>query len=601
MIFNKNRNQRQIFDQWQKMGEKRRQLLGDSWADLFRNELLHKLPIEKLAAHFTVDFGRPSKDLTTCLAAALFQQIFDLTDIQTQEKLAFDIQWHYALDLPEKSDKFKYFSLKTIWNVRHTLIKNEIDKEMFKVIGDRLAEIFEVNTDMQRIDSVHIKSNMRKLGRINLIVQTIKKFLRNLKRQDKAAYQLLESDLIDKYTAKQEDNVFSRVKPSESSKTLQEVCQDLLYLVEHFQNDNKIGRMNSYQLMERLLDEQCHLNESDGEQQVEVKKPQEISSDSLQNLSDPDASYDGHKGQGYQVQVMETYDDNQESENADNQEEEEKNKKEQKETSSDNEQEKHLNLVTHVAVEPAHKNDSEALLPAIESTDKRGLKPQKIGADAAYGGDENVEQAREQDVEVIAPLKGRPKESDQIELAEHEFNSENELVECVEGEKPVKQRSNGDRHSSAMEKEVCDNCDKQNICSICDGVKYNYFRYTDKDLRVSKRRMYEKTKDFKDRYRYRAGVEATMSEYDRKTGVKQLRVRGMSAVRFAAIMKAIGINIFRAVRYKMAKKIKKRQIKWADCIISVVKEPIIQLFDNYFDKIINFKKISKFNLFRYQF
>ncbi|MFO8068308.1 MAG: transposase [Bacteroidales bacterium] len=573
------------------MGEKRRQLLGDSWAALFRDELLHKLPVEKLAAHFTADFGRPSKDLTTCLAGALFQQIFDLTDIQTQEKLAFDIQWHYALDLPEKSDKFKYFSLKTIWNVRQTLIKNEIDKEMFKVIGDRLAEIFKVNTDMQRIDSVHIKSNMRKLGRINIVVQTIKKFLRNLKRQDKEAYQLLESDLIDKYTSKQKDNVFSRVKPSESSKTLKEVCQDLLYLVEHFQNDNKIGRMNSYQLMERLLDEQCHLNESDGEQQVEVKKPQEISSDSLQNSSDPDASYDGHKGQGYQVQVMETYHDNQEEEE----------EKEQNETSSGNEQEKNLNLVTHVEVEPAHKNDSEALLPAIESTDKRGLKPKEIGADAAYGGDENVEQAREQDVEVIAPLKGRPKESDQIDLAEHEFNSENELVECVEGEKPVKQRSNGDRHSSAMEKEVCDNCNKQNICSICDGVKYYYFRYTNKDLRVSRRRVYEKTKDFKDKYRYRAGVEATMSEYDRKTGVKQLRVRGMPAVRFAAVMKAIGINIFRAVRYKMAKKTKKRVIKWANCIISVVKEHTIQLFDNYFDKIINFKKISDFNLFLYQF
>ena len=39
-----------------------------------------------------------------------------------------------------------------------------------------------------------------------------------------------------------------------------------------------------------------------------------------------------------------------------------------------------------------------------------------------------------------------------------------------------------------------------------------------------------------------------MSEYDRRTGVKHLRVRGMKAVRFAAIMKAIGLNILRAGR-----------------------------------------------------
>jgi hypothetical protein len=41
---------------------------------------------------------------------------------------------------------------------------------------------------------------------------------------------------------------------------------------------------------------------------VELKNPKEIVSDSLQNPSDPDATYSGHKGQGYQVQVMETND-----------------------------------------------------------------------------------------------------------------------------------------------------------------------------------------------------------------------------------------------------------------------------------------------------
>jgi len=38
-----------------------------------------------------------------------------------------------------------------------------------------------------------------------------------------------------------------------------------------------------------------------------LKKPKDISSDSLQNPSDPDATYDGHKGQGHQIQIMETY------------------------------------------------------------------------------------------------------------------------------------------------------------------------------------------------------------------------------------------------------------------------------------------------------
>jgi len=43
-----------------------------------------------------------------------------------------------------------------------------------------------------------------------------------------------------------------------------------------------------------------------------------------------------------------------------------------------------------------------------------------------------------------------------------------------------------------------------------------------------------------------------MSEYDRRTGVKYLRVRGFKAVRFCATLKAIGVNIFRATAVRRA-------------------------------------------------
>ena len=43
-----------------------------------------------------------------------------------------------------------------------------------------------------------------------------------------------------------------------------------------------------------------------------------------------------------------------------------------------------------------------------------------------------------------------------------------------------------------------------------------------------------------------------MSEYDRRTGVKHLRVRGLKAVRFCATLKAVGVNIFRAAAVRRA-------------------------------------------------
>lgn len=89
-------------------------------------------------------------------------------------------------------------------------------------------------------------------------------------------------------------------------------------------------------------------------------------------------------------------------------------------------------------------------------------------------------------------------------------------------------------------------------CPVTPGKKAYTYYYDDKMIRISSRRLAEETDNFKDIYRYRAGVEATMSEYDRRTGVKYLRVRGLKAVSFSATLKTIGINLFRGARFKFA-------------------------------------------------
>ena len=44
-----------------------------------------------------------------------------------------------------------------------------------------------------------------------------------------------------------------------------------------------------------------------------------------------------------------------------------------------------------------------------------------------------------------------------------------------------------------------------------------------------------------------------MSAYDRRTGVKRLRVRGLKAVRVCATLKAVGVNLFRAAAVRRAR------------------------------------------------
>ena len=96
---------------------------------------------------------------------------------------------------------------------------------------------------------------------------------------------------------------------------------------------------------------------------------------------------------------------------------------------------------------------------------------------------------------------------------------------------------------------------------------------------LAQRRAYEHTDEFKDRYRWRSGIEATMSEYDRRTGVKHLRVRGFKAVRFCATLKAVAVNIFRATAVRKAlnadKAAHQRGLSGQIPVIFVVKEHLL--------------------------
>ena len=531
MFHIKDRKAGQLFDQWRYLGPKRRKLLNESWAGLFREQILPELPVERIIPFFSPDEGRPTKELYAMLGAILFQQIFDLTDEETVSQMAFNIQWHYALDNPEESDSVKYLSPKTLWSMRNILTDHDLDTVLFQKITDTLAKVFKVDTTQQRIDSVHIKSNMRRLGRIGILVRCLHKFLVNLKRQYPELFETLPKELVEKYLSEKAVSCFSLVKPSDTERTLASVSKDLFQVVQHLGEDPKVKDMYSYGLLLRVLHEQCRVKETaDGQLvEIEVKPPKEIPSDSLQNPSDPDAGYSGHKGQGYQVQILETYSPEAEEE-----------------VSAPK-----LELITHVQVEPAHQSDAHALIPALEGAAERNLAPQEVLADSLYGSDENCEAAKEMVVEVVSPVMGSPTEKVLL-LAKFEFAESGKVLACPQGHGPVKVKCKGDRYTASFDLEGCQNCPRRNECPVVPGKRHFYLRYDRKAVRLAKRRAHEETPEFRDRYRFRAGIEGTISAYDARTGVKQLRVRGLEAVRFCATLKATGVNIFRAAVVRKA-------------------------------------------------
>jgi len=514
-----------MFDPWEHLGPKRRKLLEESWAGLFRENILPLLPVDQMTPFFDDEVGRHSKEMYTVLGTLILQQMHDLSDAATIQQLAFSDQWHYALDINSSSDKITYMCLKTLWKMRQIVTDNNLDTVLFNATTGSLANGFGVDTDKQRLDSMNIKSNMRRLGRIGIFTKTIHKFLVNLKRHHLELYEAIDKALVDKYFTDKSVKCFSQVRPSDSAKTLAMVSEDLFQLAQLFRDHPEVSNMTSYKLLLQVQEDQCKVTVGpDGQpEQIALKAPKEISSASIQNPSDPDAGYDGHKGQGYQVQVMETYSD-----------------EEDEEIKS-----RTLNLITYVKVEPANESDANAIIPALESTQERNLGPEEVLADSLYGSDNNCQDAEEIGVEVISPVMGVDPSGIKT-LADFTYAEDQKMTACPNGYAPVKVKSKNKGYSAAFDSEHCLNCPFRDGCPVKQAKKYHYIHYDSKMLRLAGRRALEQTAEFKERYRYRSGVEATMSEYKTRTGVKRLRVRGLKAVRFCAILKAIGVNIFRA-------------------------------------------------------
>jgi len=385
----------------------------------------------------------------------------DLTDEQTVEQFCFNIQWHFALNITGTGDAAAYVCPRSIWGMRRIMVDDDTSSKLFPGIADHLGKVFEVDTSLQRIDSVHLFSNMRHLGRIRLFATTIHKFLVNLKRHHRELYEALPEVLRQRYLTKRPESLFAMVKPSDSSRTLEELGQDIFFLTERFSSHPEVATMTSFGLLTRLLAEQCRVTDDPETKarQVELKPNCEVPSDSLQNPSDPDAGYDGHKGQGYQAQVAETYYRRPETE-----------EKQEEESPQ-------LRLITHIEVEPANQSDVNALIPFLEDADQRDILPQQVLADSLYGSDANTEAAAAMGTQVIAPAMPA---TGTITLADFSLADDGTATACPQGHAPKQIKHKGERLVAVFASENCNQCPSREDCPVKQGKRGYYLRYDHK-------------------------------------------------------------------------------------------------------------------------
>jgi Transposase DDE domain len=494
-----------------------RRIIANGWQGVFRHVLLELMPVDELAQHFSPGLGRPTKELYSMAGLIFLADFFSWTAQEAAEVYIFRNDVQYALN----TEPGAVVSARSVERYQKLFRDNELAARVVHEVTIGLAEKLELDVSQQRLDSTHVFSRMAQFGRTKLMAIAIKRFLTQLKRQARDQYDALPEDFRRRYQVP-ESQLFAGAKSLEARhRSRQQAAEDLDLVIQRFAQCPDLTKRTSYKALVTIFDQQCQVVAG----QVTVQeKP---GGNRMQNPSDPEATYDAHKGPGYQVQIAESCSPNNE-----------------------------VQLITGALPQTACESDDTAVVPMLDQLAERCLMPEELTADTIYGSDENVQAAAARGVELVAPIPGRTPASDPDALSIDDFARDEPtgaVSACPAGHEPLASEYDAKAQTTRVEMPAaaCEGCPFRAACPIHRGRDGRYtVEFSDKEARLAGRRREQETPVFAQRYARRAGIESTNSGLKNRLGLKRLRVRGRGSVFRVILHQVAGWNVLRAAASK---------------------------------------------------
>ena len=507
-------------------------LMRRSWAEVFRNEALVLIEEERFAPMYSPDMGRPNRAVQTVLGVLVLKEMFDLTDM---EELEFNLLWHHALRLEMEE---AHLAQKTLHNFRVRLMEHDGGggRLAFCETTDRMIEALGLRTGKQRLDSTHVMSNIAVLTRLGLFCETVRVFLLAVSREHPGLGEGIGDGLAQRYLKETgEASRYEDARSGEGRRRLSVSARDVYRLVDRFRG-TAVAKMEEYGLLERLLHEQCHVGRhrdgrpgaddddaEEGKVPVALREPKEVRSSSMQTPHDPEVTYSGHKGKGYEVQVSETCEEG----NA-------------------------VQMITHVEVTPSSGSDAGVTVGVIDALRERGIGPSELWCDTSYGSGHNGWEAERRGTELVSPVGGRaPGEADEndglVRLTAADFDIDvtaRRAAVCPAGHEAVSEYEDEEapeRVEMHFAREVCEPCSLRSRCPV------RWRRRPELGGEWSPSGAYVLSADLA---RVNIG-RRRRAESDGQWRRRCLRVRGGERVRLAVYLKALACNVKRMVRARL--------------------------------------------------
>ena len=516
-----------------------RKKLEASWAFVFYEEFFRRLDEEVFSVLYSEKKSRPNTPVNILVGFETLKSGFGWSDEELYNHFLFDLQVRYALGLRDFDEG--YFDLRTVYYFRAALVEYEqkhginlIQKATEKITDEQIRQ-FQVKTGMQRMDSTQLQSNIRKMSRLQLLVEIIQRLYRVLNAADRRRY----DSLFCSYVKEDSQHYCYRVTRDEVAGRLQQIGIDLAEMLGAF--ETAYGQQKAYRDATRVFGEHFRWEE----RSIIIKSGKELSGSTLQSPDDAEATYrkkSGESARGYVANITETCD-------------------------PDNE----LQLVTALSVQPNVTDDQELLVEDIARLDER-TDIEEVITDAGYTGSTAAQALESHQVkQKISAIKGRKKETDTLGLEAFEVTRDDDgkiiALVCPQGHSAeIRDARTVGRYSAGFDATVCEGCPLRDQCPAKPLKKrdLNVYRFSDTNIRVAQQRR-QLAETGRETMNMRASVESTVRSVIHPFGghLCKMPVRGKARVTTMAVLSSAMVNIRRITHYVFPKEGTEGQLQLA--------------------------------------
>jgi hypothetical protein len=507
--------------------EEEKEYLYTSWAGVFYREFFCRLDERPFAVLYARIPSRPNVPVNVLLGLEYLKAWNGWTDQEMYEAYLYNMQVRYAVGYDVFGEG--KFTMRTLYNFRERLSRYmqetgiNLLNQAFEQVTDQQIKAYQIKTGKQRMDSTQVASNIRIMGRLQLLVEVLQRVQRMLTEKDQEVYAELFAPFIQGHAGQ----YVYHLKGQDTDEHLQRIGELMESLLVKLQPG--YAQEPVYQVLERVFGEHFKVKEK----VLKVKIDKELSATSLQSPDDLEATFrqkNKKSYKGYVVNLTETCDP-----------------------------ENELQLVTKVQVSSNNTDDAELLVDALTNLKER-TDLETLYTDGGYGSPAADQTLQDHQVEQIqTAIRGRVPSTEKLNLSDFaikqtETGKPTQITCPQEQTVAVQQSSQKKGFVAHFEGKVCQACPLVQKCPAQRGKKDLRFhlRFNQKEVNVSQRRQRSMTHQEEGR-NLRAAVESTIRQVKHPFPASKLPVRGRFRVTCMMIGSAMMANVNRIQRYLEAK------------------------------------------------